>query len=836
MLKIRAFVLLFFATSAFIYAQQNATIYGKITDETGDVVPGGNIYLVEKPSAGTVSDEDGNYMISVPSGKDIEVVFSFIGLESDTQILNLKSNQKRELNIVLNAGLVNLKTIEITTKDAVRTEASGVLIEVKDIEKLPVPFASIEAALASQALGVSATNELSTTYSVRGGNFDENLVYVNDFEIFRPFLIRSGQQEGLSFINVDMVNSVFFSSGGFQAKYGDKMASVLDVQYKRPKEFKGSVEIGLLGGSLHLEGSDKKDKFTYLLGVRQKSSQYLLRSLETQGQYSPSFTDVQSFFTYKISEKTDIEWISNFAMNRFVFVPVNRETTFGVVNNVLRLTVFFDGKEDDRYRTLMTGFGVNQRLNKNLGFKWLTSVYRSRESEAYDIIGEYWLDEVETDFSRDNFGQSRFSLGVGGIQQFARNDLEAIVANAGYRGYFIKNNHNIKWGLTYQHEIIDDRLNEWERIDSAGYSLPYTGNEVSVSSVLKTRINLNSNRIHGFFQDSWMLDKNDRMSISYGVRFTYWDVNKEWVFSPRFQFSYKPDTRADIVLRAAAGLYAQPPFYREMRDLDGVVNTKLKAQKSVHAVAGIDMNFLAWERRFKFVSEVYYKYLYDLVPFEFDNVLIRYFGENRARGYAAGIDFRLHGELVEGAESWISMSIMSTKEDISDDFYYQYFDAEGNRVFRGSVSPDDIADSSIIYPGFIPRPTDQRVSFNLFFQDYLPKNENFKVHLNLIFGTGLPFGPPDKERYNDLLRIPFYRRVDIGFSAQLFDKNRKKNTPPKNIVRHFESIWATLEIYNLLGVNNTVSYLWVKDIRNTVYAVPNFLTNRRINLRMIFKF
>ncbi|MDZ4846896.1 MAG: carboxypeptidase-like regulatory domain-containing protein [Chitinophagales bacterium] len=835
MLRIPAlFIFLFICL--YSNAQQTAIVTGKITDSAGEPIPGVNIKIPGFPKIGDATNEDGVYRIEAPAEKEISIIFSSVSYDSDTQIVTLKTGEVLELNRKLNIGLSIIPLVEVTD-ESIRDEASGVMIDAQAIERIPTPFGGFEAALASQALGVASTNELSSTYSVRGGNYDENLVYVNDFEVMRPFLIRSGQQEGLSFINPDLVSNAFFSSGGFQPKYGDKLSSVLDVQYKRPKEFHGSLELGLLGGSFHLEGADKKDKFTYLIGVRQKSSQYLLKSLEIEGQYSPAFTDVQSFFTYKVNDKVDLEWISNFAMNKFVFKPVSRETTFGVVNNVLRLTVYFDGKEEDSYRTFMTGFGVNQKLNRHLGFKWLASVYRSVETEAFDILGEYWIDEVETDFSDDNFGQTRYSLGVGGVHDYVRNDLETTVSSAGYKGYFIEGTHTLRWGTNYQYEMIEDRLNEWERLDSAGYSIPYGDDEaVVLGYVLKSNIDLQSSRINAYVQDTWTINADKGMNLTYGARITWWSINKEWVVSPRIQFSYHPkNLKSDLVFRAAAGLYNQPPFYREMRDLEGNVNTDLKAQKSFHAVAGIDLNFKAWNRKFKFVTELYYKYLYDIVPFEYDNVLIRYFGENKAHGYAAGIDFRLHGELVEGAESWISMSIMSTQEDIEGDQYFQYFDSTGSQVFPSSGNSDAIVDTNTVYPGFIPRPTDQRVRFNLFFQDYLPKLETFKVHLNLVFATGLPFGPPDKERYRDVLRSPFYRRVDIGFSALLFDINRKE-VKPKSFMKHFESIWATFEVYNLLGVNNVVSYVWVKDISNTIYAVPNYLTNRRVNLRIIFKF
>ncbi len=807
------FFLLFLLYITVSFAQGNAVLSGIVTDGTGPI-PGVNV-LNLKTGHGTSTDSEGKYNIELDAEEELKIVFSFIGYMNDTVTVNLQEGQQMTLDKTLISDVILIQ--EVNIKDHLeRQTAGGVEIDVKKVETIPTPFGNIESALATQALGVAANNELSTAYSVRGGNFDENLVYVNDFEVFRPFLIRSGQQEGLSFINSNLVNSVFFSSGGFESKYGDKQASVLDVKYKKPKDFAGSVEIGLLGAAAHLEGSDKKNRFTFLAGFRYKNSQYLLNSLETSGQYSPSFLDFQSYLTYKVNDKVDLEWIANYARNRYSFVPVDRETTFGVVNNVLRLTVYFDGQERDQYDSFMSGFSINHRPNRHLGLKWLASAYRSEESEAFDIIGEYFLGEVETDFGSEDFGQTRYSLGVGTVHDFTRTDLKAIVANAAHKGYYIKGNHNLKWGITYQREIIEDRINEWDRLDSAGYSLPYNPDEVGLSRVLKSKFNLGSNRINAYVQDTRYFGVNHEMSLTYGTRITYWDVNKDWLFSPRLQFSITPDIKADIVFRAAAGLYGQPPFYREMRDLDGKVNTNLKAQKSIHAIVGFDYNFKAWGRNFKFVSELYYKYLYDQVPYEFDNVFIRYFGENLSKGYVAGIDFRLHGELVKGADSWISMSVMSTQEDVAGDF----------RV-------SDEGDTT--YPGFLPRPTDQRIRFSMFFQDYFPTSETFKVHLNLVFATGLPFGPPDRKKYNDQLRVTPYRRIDIGFSALLFDPGRKE-TPPKNFFRHFKSIWATLEIYNLLGINNTVSYLWIKDISNTVYAVPNFLTNRRFNLRIIFKF
>jgi hypothetical protein len=438
-----------------------------------------------------------------------------------------------------------------------------------------------------------------------------------------------------------------------------------------------------------------------------------------------------------------------------------------------------------------------------------------------------------------NFGQTKYSLGVGALQDYARNFLETTIANAEHRGYFTHKNHDISWGLKYQHEIIKDKLHEWEELDSAGYSLQYTGNEVNLSSYLDTHFDLSSNRYSGFFQDDWRASSKYGVTFTYGARFTYWDVNKEFVASPRAQVSIKPPLfnhgNKNVVFTAALGMYAQPPFYREMRDFEGNVNLNLKAQKSIHAVLGAHYDFVLWKRKFSFITEAYYKYLYDLVPYEFDNVLIRYYGINDAKGYAAGLDLRLNGEFVKGTDSYINLSILSTKENLNDDSHTYGIGKDGNVV---SANSDLAVQHATSYPGYIPRPTDQLVRFTMFFQDYIPKNDNFKMHLNFIVATGLPFGPPNHERFRDTLRIPPYRRVDIGFSALLFSKARReaKNKKVVPFMKYLKSIWATFEIYNLLGVNNTVSYIWVKDITNTSYAVPNYLSARRFNLRLVVAF
>ncbi len=841
--------LLFLLGISPLLAQDSGILYGSVKGENNEPLVGAKVFFVLKgQTLGTDVNERGNYQIRLPANFPLQIIFNYVGHAPDTIAVNLSPNERFEVNIWLKPG-AHIPEVVIKAKyepeDAGNNDLIGgqISISTRTIGYIPSPNADDISSLLKAVTSVTSSNELSSSYSVRGGNYDENLVYVNGFEVYRPFLIRSGQQEGLSFANPHMADSIIFAAGGFSANYGDKMSSVLGVWYKQPDSLAGTFSVGLLGGSAHLEGAirNKKGfkKFTFLTGIRYKSNQYILRSLETQGQYNPSFLDLQGYFTYQFNPKLRLEWITNYARNRFTFQPVDRETTFGVVNQVLRLNIYFDGQENDSYQTYMNGLALVQTLNERTELRWMASAYVSQENERFDILGEYFIGEVENDLGDEDFGQVRYSLGVGGLQNFARNQLNWTVANAEHQGKSQQGTHEIAWGVKYQREIIDDRINEWKRIDSAGYSMPFAADEVVVDYVLKSNFELNSNRISGYVMDTWMVDDSSAFRLNYGARFTWWDVNKELVVSPRAQISYRPDLKKksrEVIITASGGLYAQPPFYREMRNLQGEVNLDLKAQKSVHALLGFNYGFKIFNRPFRFSTELYYKYLYDLVPYEFDNVLIRYAGRNSSTGYVAGIDLRLSGELVKDNESYVSMTILQTAENIDGDFYDVYLDEAGNAVEAGS--PDAVS-SERRYPGNIPRPTDQRVVFNMFFQDHLPKNENFKMHLNLVFASGLPFGPPDNDRYRDTLRIPPYRRVDIGFSARLYNRDtriKKRESDPKGFGRAFENVWATLEVYNLLGINNTISYLWIKDLNNTTYAVPNYLTARLINFRVVFRF
>ncbi len=822
---------LFFYCNGILAQNSVGEVFGVVKDENGKPLEGVAV-VVTGQTKGAVSDARGKYELEIASDSAIEIYFSYLGYAIKKETIEVASGKRERLTVLLSPQSIDIGEVEVEDK-RVRDKVSTHQIDVKDINVMPNASGNIEGILKTLP-GVTSNNELSSQYSVRGGNFDENLVYVNDFEIYRPFLIRSGQQEGLSFVNPDLVGNIEFSSGGYEAKYGDKMSSVLDIKYKRPDALAGSVSASLLGANMHLEGTNDNYKLRYLFGLRYKSNQYLLNGLDQQGDYRPSFADVQALIGYDFSDKWEVEWIGNYSQNRFQFIPETRATEFGVVNNVLRLTVFFDGQEINQYTTAMTGLSTTFKPSENLRLKWLASVYVADERETFDVIGEYWLDAIESNLGNEDFGQVKYNLGVGTFHDNGRNFLNVLVPNFAHKGYLSKDKHFVQWGARFQYELIDDRLKEWQRLDSAGYSLPYSNQEVLVREYNRSKVDLSSRRYTGYIQDSWSLTDSNEMTLTGGLRYQYWDLNKESLLSPRLQFAFKPRWKRDVVYKLAYGIYYQAPFYRELRDLQGNINTTVKAQKAIHYVAGMDYNFKAWGRPFKFITELYYKQLSNLNPYEIENVRIRYFSDNVASGYATGVDFRLYGEFVKNADSWFSLSFLKTQEDIANDFFYEYYNAAGIKI-TPSVQDQNPADSIKVEPGLINRPTDQRVNFSIFFQDYFPKNENFKMHLNLVFGTGLPFGPADGKKYNDRLRVPPYRRVDIGFSALLWDK-AKRIEQNKTPLKYFNTIWFSLEVFNLLDVNNTVSYIWIKDVTNTQYAVPNFLTSRRLNARLVLKF
>lgn len=843
------------------FAQEKSFVFGKIIDENKQPIPVVNIAALGF-AGGTSSDENGKFELSVPSGQEISVVFSHLSFESFHQKIKLSPGEKFEINPSLKKTTREITEFEVEGEKELPSAMKR--IDPKLVKFIPSASGSFEAILFSQP-GVSSNNELSSQYSVRGGNFDENLVYVNDIEIYRPFLIRAGQQEGLSFINSELTESVLFSSGGFEAKYGDKMASVLDIKYKEPtpeiiktdtgtiyERGSGSAEISMLGAGLHVEDASKDYRFTQIHGLRYKTNQYLLGALDTKGAYKPAYVDYQSYFTFDITDKLELGLLTNVSGNKYRFEPETRQSDFGTINQALRLTVYFEGQEIDRFTTYFGAFNAIYKPQKNTELKFISSVFKTQEEETFDILGQYWLDELERDLSKENFGDIAFNRGIGSYLHHARNYLDALVFNIDHKGQKIFERHSLLWGAKYQHESILDELHEWKMLDSADYSLPHPSDNlylagdpnpwqrpeqfIQLNEVFITNNHLETNRVIGYLQENFTLKTKDTSEYIFtlGVRGNYWDLNKQFLASPRATLSFKPNRNKNLIIRASSGYYQQLPFYREMRNLYGKINYDIKAQTSIHYVLGADYNFFAWKRPFKLLSEMYYKQFYNLIPYEIDNVRIRYYATNNSRGYAMGIDTKVNGEFVRGAESWVSLSVMQVKEDIIDDYYYEYLNSKGEKIIFG-YSEDDIAVDSIRYePGYIPRPTDQRVNFGLFFQDYIPKHPQFKMHLNLLYGSGLPFGPPSYEKYKDTLRISAYRRVDIGFSAQL--KGEEKKSGERNPFRKFKSIWMSMEVFNLLQINNTISYIWIKDVTNRQYAVPNYLTARRLNLKFVFRF
>lgn len=817
----------------FILSSQTATISGKVTDTDGMPIPYVIVYVLGTEKEVTSSDTGGAYTITVPAQKEITLIMKRNGFEEKRKKFELKAGESKFYSPQLE--LTNILEGVTITNDS---KQDVLYIQPKDAFQLPGGNTDISKLLLSQGIGVQSSNELSTAYSVRGGNYDENLVYVNDIEVYRPFLVRSGQQEGLSFANPDMVSSIQFSAGGFEAKYGDKMSSVLDVTYKKPREFAGSVTGSLLGGSLHLQGISKNKLLSWQVGSRYRSTAYILKSIDTKGDYKPRFYDVQSLLNFNFSPKFTLELLGNVSSNKYLVVPQTRETTFGTFNQALQLKVFFDGQEVSSYNTMFGAASATYTPRDSLKLKFIASAFNTQEAETFTVQGQYFINELENDFGDPNFGNVAFNRGIGTFINHGRNYLTATVLNTEHKGRWQKRNIELLWGARLQHEIIHDKLSEWNYVDSADYSIPQLNPlQVELRDVLKTKIFLESTRGMGYAEYIFNKQLKDTSSITItaGVRSNYWTLNEQNVISPRVTLAYKPNWDANWLFKASGGYYYQPPFYREMRDFQGNINTNLKAQQSIHYVLSGDLNYKMWRRPFKFITAVYYKQLNNLVPYEIDNVRLRYFADNSSHGYATGIDMRLNGEFVKGIESWASMSVMTIREKIDGAYFYEYLNKAGEKIAPG-VEDTRIADSVRVEGGYIPRPTDQRVTFNLFFQDYLPKVPSCKMHLNLIFGSGLPFWAPTHKKYpyDKNQRMPPYRRVDIGFSYQIVKEG--KVYKEKSAFRWVKSAWVSLEILNLLAVNNTVSYTWIKDVTNRQYAIPNYLTNRQLNVKLQVKF
>ncbi|MDR1847422.1 MAG: TonB-dependent receptor [Bacteroidales bacterium] len=801
--------ILLLALSFGLKAQRTATIYGSVFDSTtGKPMDMVNIFVLGTDKQnGVTTNATGEFTFVITAGIDIEIAFSYSGYKRHTQVFNLKAGEKRNVKIMLAEDKISLPDISIKTENY-RNE--GITkIEPEWAKQTAGPTTGIENIIKSLGEGTSSNNELSSQYSVRGGNYDENLVYVNDIEIFRPFLIRSGQQEGLSFVNTDMVNDVSFSSGGFDAKYGDKMSSVLDIKYRKPTEFAGSLSAGLLGGSAHLEGLIG-NKMTYQLGYRYKTTKRLLADKESDVYYNPVFNDIQLYLTYDFNPKTSLAFLGNYAINKYSFKPVMQSQKLGHIDDMYRLDVYFEGQEQDVFNSMFGSLVLSHNPSKKTALKFIVSAFNTNESESYDIQGEYWLKDIQS--SADTAGST---VGIGKYIEHARNQLQANIFNIEHKGTRFFDNGNLMWGIKAQYELIADRQKEWKLMDSAGYSIPSLPvidggvNEAVpplLQNVFTSDNRIESVRLSAYLQREWRFFLPfGSLFVNTGIRSQIWNFNNEFLVSPRASISLKPYWKQDIVFRFATGIFQQSPFYREYRGYTGEINYDILSQKSLHVVFSSDWNFSMFHRPFRFLSSIYYKYLWDLIPYTLDNVRIRYSAQNNAVGYATGIDLRLFGQFIEGIDSWITMSVMQTKEDIDGD----------NK-------------------GYLPRPTDQLFTMNISFQDYLPKMPYCRVYLNFGFGSGFPYTPPESVSADNVTMRPEYMRADIAFTFRIKDEN--STWAKKNFMKIIKKIWFNVEWFNVFSNQNVISYIWVKDFDNRPYAVPNYLTPSQVNAKLTFEF
>lgn len=836
-MKKSIFLLIFSLFSCVLFAQNIATLSGTVYDMDNKKPVDFATVHIKGTQIVTETDLKGNFKLTIPANKSVILVCNRVGyFEKEVTISKTIKNTIRKVEFYILSKESNL---DITIRDSRMKDLGMVREETEVLTIMPTTSGNLESVLPSIALGASggSAGELSSQYNVRGGNYDENLIYVNDFEIFRPQLIRSGQQEGLTFPNMDLIKDLSFSSGGFQPKYGDKLSSVLDVRYKRPDLKKHSVSFSLLGASAHTEG--KLNVFgkplRYLFGGRYKTSKYLLGSLDLKGEYQPNHGDIQAYLTYDLNQHWQIELLSNYNISQYNFVPKSGSSTTGNIGlngfNI-RLNTLYEGAERDQFLNAMTGLGLTYLSNreKNPFFlKLLVAGYRGKEEENFDIIGRYRLSEIETNLGAENVGEEINVLGAGTQHRYARNRLESTIWNIQHRGGIDlgqnqHSSHFIQWNAKVQHEVFRDNLKEWERLDSSGYSLPYSTDGVYLPFYLKTKNTTNEYRFTSFIQDTYAYqDSIKEIKVILGARLNYWTWNKELFVSPRFQFLYKPlNWSSDLSFKIAAGLYSQPPFYRELRRPDGTLNRDIKSQKSAHFVVGLTYDFM-WkkvsEKPLRLITEIYCKPLWDIIPYDVDNVRIQYQGENVATGYAFGIDARINGEFVPGAESWINFSLLRTRESWKGIEHFDY-DEEGKQIVVKNV----------------PRPSDQLFAMNMFFQDYLPKMPKFKAHLNLALGTGLPFGFKGDNIVNrNPFRFAGYKRVDIGFSYLLWNDDWLLSKP-SHPLRWTRNAWISLEVFNLMNISNIASYNWIKSIYNVQYPIPNRLTSRRINLKLRFDF
>ncbi len=799
-----------------VNAQQSTfTVYGTITDEDGTFLPLASIAISGTP-VGTISDSRGQYSLSLVADTLHSIVVTMLGYRAAGKNVSGMAGDSLRMDFVLQITYEEISEVYVTR--ARERDGSLSAIDVRDVGVIPTASSGIETLLKTMP-GVSGRNEFSSQYSVRGGNFDENLVYVNGIEIYRPVLIHAGHKEGLSFINPDLVGSVMFSAGGFGARYGDKISSVLDISYREPVTFASSASASLLGGTAHVEGISSDGSFSHISGLRYSTNQYLLQTLDEQGDYLSSFADFQTYANYKISSDLSVSFLGHYSRNRYGFIPESRETSFGTFDNPMQLMVYFNGQDASLYRTLFGALNLNYNPVPALNLSLNVSAFNTLEAETFDLQGRYLINQLEKQLSSENLGDSIMNIGVGAFMNHARNFLEANVISIGHRGKYSIRNNSLEWGVQVNRDLFDDNMREWQLIDSAGYNLPYSGTEIIPWHLADSENRLAVLRVTSYIQNTIRIPLNRAtVNASGGLRASFWDFSGDTFISPRASLTLFPAAYNNLVFHLSGGYYYQLPFFKEFRDNHGNINYEKRPQRSLHLVFGNDYFLRMWGRPFKLSTEIYYKWLNDLIPYTTDNIRIIYSGVNNAKGYAKGIDLKLHGDFVMGVDSWVSLSFLQTREAIR-------------------LNGDDRNEGT--FSGYYPRPTDQLVNFALFFQDYLPNNPAYKIHLKMLYGSRLPFSPPNTPAHEMSFRMPSYKRVDIGFSKELF--GTLKDPGAGHIPGNFRSLRLGAEIFNLLDLNNTGSYMWLKTISNDPsvpgeFAVPNFLSGRRLNIRLTARF
>lgn len=772
---------------------QTFTLHGRVTDENNDPIEFASVSCLKQGKM-TMTSLKGEYSMQLHSADSVVIKFSMIGYKAKTRVLR-RPRGKQTLQIVLHSDENQLGEVTITGKKI----ETGQMEDISKDHLKSLPSASgnaVEVLIQSQA-GVSTHSELSSQYNVRGGSFDENSVYIDNVEIYRPFLVRSGQQEGISVINPDMVEKISFSTGGYEARYGDKMSSALNIKYRKPKKFEATASASMLGASAFIGVSNKKVSWSN--GFRYKTTKHLLGSMDTKGEYSPTFIDYQTYLTYTPNKRWEIKLLGNISDNHYNFTPEDRETKFGTMENVKAFQVYFDGQEKDVFRTFFGAVGITRNFGEKTSLSLIASAFNTREQEKYDIQGQYWLTQTETSEN----------LGVGTYFQHARNYLKAHVESAKLLFKTKYKKHDIEGAFTFKKEKITENSVEYEMRDSSNYSIPHTGKDLYMIYSMRAKNVLDANRIEAYVQDAFRFTSNNEKTLytlNYGVRLSHWSYTKETIVSPRVSLGIIPAFNENITMRFATGLYYQAPFFKELRDTttqNGItyasLNSKAKSQRSIHFIAGFDYRFRMNNRSFKFTAEAYYKALGNLVPYSVNNVKVVYYGSNESSGHAAGIDLKLYGEFVPGTDSWLSLSLMNTSMKLNGKS--------------------------------IPLPTDQRYAINLFFTDYFPGTDRWKMSLKLALADGLPFSAPHQELESNVFRAPAYKRADIGLSYRLLNNEGKQR---KHI--QLRNVWLGAECLNLFGINNVNSYYWITDVTGGQYAVPNYLTGRQINFRVTVDF